>query len=206
MGFFGYFRKGFDLAMLKGDVAEEVASDEDAFVPALVFYMLPSTVVAVLLVLLIHLMSGIGMAGVGGPGAANGVPPQLMLVLPLINRISYGLIILMPLCALLGMLLYVGILHLIAKLFKGEGSFMDFFQTVGIGSLVSWGGIIPYIGVLFSLWTIPVIVVITARVYKLSTGKAVAVVLMPLVLAFAIGIALAIGIAAMLMGGMPTHH
>jgi len=203
MGFFGYFKKGIELAMLKGDAADEVASDPESFVPALVIYMLPSVLVAVLLVVVIQMFAGAGMAGMAGPG---GLPPQAAIFIPLISKISYGLIILLPLAALLGTLFYVGILHLVAKLFKGEGTFLDFYQTVGIGSLVSWGGILPYIGILFSLWTVVVTVVVTSRVHKLSTGKSVAVVLLPLVVLFAIGIALAIGFAAMMMGSMPTHH
>jgi len=200
MGFFGYFKKGIDLAMLKGDVAEEIAADPESFVPAIIFFVAPSFVISILFVLIINFILGSGM------GNATGFPPQAMMFLPIIRKASYGLVIIFVLLALLGSIIGVGFLNLVAKLFKGEGTFLNYYQTMGIGSLVSWGGVVPYIGFLFSIWSIVVAVVVTARVHKLSTGKAVAVVLMPVILFGVLGIALAIMIPVMLMGahgGMP---
>jgi len=201
MGFFEYFRKGIDLAMLKGEAAEELAADPESFVPALVVYLTPSLIAGVFLAVAVHMLAGMTATGQAGTN------PGLMLLLPLVMKVSWGIVFLLVLAALIFSLIWVGLLHLVAKLFKGEGRFLDYYQTMGIGSLVSWGGIIPYVGILFSLWTIVVSVVVTSRVQKLSTGKAVAVVLMPLVVIFAGGIALAIMVPIMLMkgAGMPVH-
>lgn len=190
--FFGYFRKGVQLAMLKGDVAEEVAADEEAFGPALFIYLFPSFIIGLLMVGMIHLF-----AGMAGDGAAMG--PQAM-AMGFVKKFSFGIIPLLPLLALAGSVVYVGILHLVAKIFKGEGRFLDYYQTMGVGSLVSWGGIIPYLGFIFSIWSVVVCVIVTSRVHNLSTGKAVAVVLLPIVLFIALVIALAIMIPMMMMG------
>lgn len=192
-GFMGYMKSGLRIAMLKKDAIDDVAGDPGSFVPALFVYLFPSAVIGILLFGFVNLMAG---------GASDAIPPEFAMILPIIQKASVGLLIMFPLVALLGTLVSVGLFHLFARLFKGEGSFLDYYQTMGVGSLVSWGGFIPVIGILFSLWMIPVMVVITSRVHNLSTGKSVAVVLLPVILLVVLSIALVsmAGMAAF-MGG-----
>jgi len=196
--FFGFFGKGIKMAMLNGDAAEEVAGDPKAFLPALVIYLLPSVLVGVLLFLLLNVFAGAATSS----SEMQNLPPQMAMVLPFLQKISLGLLIFPALIALVGSLIWVGVLYIFAKIFKGEGSFLDYYQTIGVGSLISWGGIIPYIGILFSLWMIPVLVVVTSRVHNISTGRSVAVVLIPIVLMFVVVLALLSSVFMAMMGGM----
>jgi hypothetical protein len=193
-GFFSYFKLGARMALLKKDAVDDVASDPDSFVPALVIYLLPSVIIGILLFVFVGLMAG---------AAGGAVPPEFAMVMPFIQKMSFGLLIFPPLMAVLGSLVMVGILHLFARLMKGEGRFLDYYQTVGVGSLVTWGGALPFVGMLFSLWMIPVLVVITSRVHNLGAGKSVAVVLLPLVVMVILAIALIsmLGMAAFMGGG-----
>jgi hypothetical protein len=187
MGFFGYFRKGLDLAMLKGDVAEEVAADPESFVPALLFFALPGIIMGLIFMLFAGAFARLI------PGIPPGLVAGISLLIPVICIAA----------PVIGSVVYVGILHGLAKLFKGEGRYLDYYQTMGIGSLVSWGGIIPYIGILFSLWTIVVNIVITSRVHKLSMGKSAAVVLLPIGLIILLVIFFFVFIGMGMLMGMP---
>ncbi|MBI5190853.1 MAG: YIP1 family protein [Nitrospirae bacterium] len=190
--FFGYFGKGVRMALFKGDVVDEVAADEGAFGPALFIYMFPYFLLGLLLVAGIHMFTG--MAADGGAGA----PLELAILADIVKKASFGIVIGLLLAAFLGSLLGVGLIHLVAKVLKGEGRFLDFYQAVGVGSLVSWLWFVPFIG----LWQLAVIVFVTSRVHNMSIGKAVAVVLLPAVIFFALGIAFAIMIPMMMGGGV----
>ena len=191
----GYFKKGIALAMLKGEVAEEVAADEEAFVPALLFIAFPG------------LLGGAVLAV-----AVTAMGPMLMMAAPFLSGVPYMMLAFMFVvfgltASIFGSLISAGLWHLIAtKVFKGEAKFLDYYQTLGIGGLVAWGGMVPYIGFLFSIWSIMVSIVITKSVYGLSTGKAVAVILLPVLLIAVLGIALAVLVPVMLMSGMGMRH
>ena len=184
MGFIEYLRKGVEMAKLKGEAAEEVAADEGAFIPAMVIFALPVLLVEAGL-LLFFSMGFIFLPFLG-------INAKVLAFLCALNF----LIVLMPFAG-------IGILHLIAKAFKGQGDYYGYYQAMGVGSIVGWGGIIPYIGVIFSIWAIVVNVVITKHVQKLSTGQAAAVVLMPVLVVFVLGIFLAVFVGmGMFMGLM----
>ncbi len=93
---------------------------------------------------------------------------------------------------------WVGILFLLAKLFGGAGSYMPYYNSMGHGcGLVSWIGIIPILGALISLvWGVVVGVVVTREVHRFSTGKAVAVVLIPVLLLLTCVVILAVLVGA----------
>ncbi|MBD3203832.1 hypothetical protein GF327_06030 [Candidatus Woesearchaeota archaeon] len=96
--------------------------------------------------------------------------------------------------AVIGSIIGAGVTHILAKLFGGEGSFMELYRPLGVGSLLSW---IPMLGALISLWNLVVTVITLEEVHKLSTGKAVFVVLIPVLVALVIVITLITFIAAM---------
>lgn len=103
----------------------------------------------------------------GGVGALNPIAIVVLLVLvPLFYFV------------------WTGILFLLAKVFGGQGGYMPYYNALGHGcGLVSWIGVIPFVGGLVSLvWGTIVAVVVTREVHRLTTGKAAAVVLIPLLL------------------------
>ena len=80
----------------------------------------------------------------------------------------------------------------------------DLVLVLGHGSgLVSWATVIPVVGGLIGLWSIPVAVISVEELYGLTRGKAVAVVLIPVVVLMAlacVGVAVLGGsLVAMLM-------
>jgi len=106
--------------------------------------------------------------------------------------------------SIVGLVIGAGILHLLAVLFGGQGDWAGLFKALGHGSgLVSWAGIVPVVGGLIGLWSIPIAVISVEELYGLTRGKAIAVVLIPVVVMFGllcVGIAVLGGsIAALLM-------
>lgn len=83
--------------------------------------------------------------------------------------------------------IYTGILWIFAKMFAGKGKFMDYYTALSYSAL--WGVlyIIPILGAFLmipaSIWAIVMDIFVTREVHKLSTGKAVAVVLIPAAIA-----------------------
>jgi hypothetical protein len=97
---------------------------------------------------------------------------------------------------------WIGILFLLARLFGGKGTYMELFRPAGIASVLTWVAVVPLLGVflsmLASLWSIVVHIIIVRAVFKLSTGKAAAVVLIPIAVLFIIGIMIAAALMAFL--------
>ena len=102
-----------------------------------------------------------------------------------------------PLSAVISNFLFIGVFHLVAKQLGGTGGFKGYFCALGIGSITNWALVLPYVGWPTALWGLPVMVVVTSRVYGLSTGKAIAVFLIPIVILLAITLVrMALGMAA----------
>ncbi len=114
------------------------------------------------------------------------------------TKLGFGFftVIFFPAAHVIGSFVWVGVLYLLSKLFGGTGTYREHYSALGIGSLAGWAQIVPVIGGIVALWNIPVSVVVTERIHNISTGKAVAVVLIPIV--FFIIIAL----IAIVMAGM----
>src|SRR5512135_3541511 len=87
-----------------------------------------------------------------------------------------------PVMHVIGSFISTAILFVLARMMGGKGSFTGYYSALGIGSMPAWAQIVPVLGWLVSLWTIPVAVVVTERVHGISTGKAVFVVLLPIIL------------------------
>lgn len=100
---------------------------------------------------------------------------------------SFGLgapaIIFWPIFAVLMSFFHVFILFIIARILGGTGSYRSYYGALGVGCMPTWSAIVPFLGFL-SLWTIPVAVIVTERVHKLSTARAVMVVILPLLFIF----------------------
>lgn len=94
-----------------------------------------------------------------------------------------------PIASVIGSFVWVGILYVIARIFGGRGTYMGYYSALGIGSLPHWAQVVPFLGWIAALWSIPVAVIVTERVHGLSTGKAIAVLLIPAVIAFLLALA-----------------
>lgn len=98
----------------------------------------------------------------------------------------------------------VGIMHMLARLFGGQAKYMEYFRAESHAAILSWLVIlliIPFlagiVNFLVSIWGIVVSVVILENVHKLTRGKAIMVVLIPiivLVLLVAIGLSAYFGV------------
>ncbi len=101
---------------------------------------------------------------------------------------SFGAIITIPLFFFIG----VGIVYLFAKMFKGQGTFLQqaytsLLYSVPIGIITSVLGLIPYVSIIGSVLGIYAIVLnifSVMAVHRLSGGKATAAVLLPVAILF----------------------
>ena len=113
-------------------------------------------------------------------------------------------IVLNPIIAIIGSFIGVGILHILAKLFGGKGTFTELYKVMGLAYLIQWISVIPLIGPILSgilgLWVIVVNVVALKTVYKLSTGKAIVVILIPLIIIVIIALVVGAEVIAALVG------
>lgn|GEM_PF-2593137 len=100
----------------------------------------------------------------------------------------------------------VGILFLFAKLFGGKGDYMPYYNGFSYLSLFMLLQIIPgQIGKILvflgGLWAIVMSIFLTRSHFKLSTGKAVATVLIPYVIIAVLALILLMTVFASLLGG-----
>lgn len=109
---------------------------------------------------------------------------------------SFGSIIIIPIAFFIG----VGIVYLFAKMFGGQGSFLQqayttLLFTVPIGIITGLLGLIPIvgtIGVLLGIYEVVLNVFSVMAVHRLSGGKATAAVLLPVAIFFLLACVLAI--------------
>lgn len=176
--FFGFFGKGLKMAFFKWDAADEIASDPKAFIPALLIFMLPSFVIGLVGFAMLKTLAPLYMESSGLPAA------QMAAIEQAAGSYSYANLIFPELEALALSLVWVGLMFLFAKLMRGEGGFLDHYQTVGVGSLVHWliypsFLLIPFTGIyylplVFLIWAILVSVMATSRVHRLGVPAALA--------------------------------
>ncbi|MBU1700047.1 MAG: YIP1 family protein [Candidatus Eisenbacteria bacterium] len=107
----------------------------------------------------------------------------------------------LPIAALAGLFIGVGIMHLLAMLFGGQGDFMGFVKVCGFGRIVGWAGVIPFVGGLVQLWMLPIVFIALQEHHKLDTAKAVIVLLIPTVVFGLLAIIMGAFIGAAILGG-----
>jgi hypothetical protein len=94
-----------------------------------------------------------------------------------------------PLLVLIFSYLGIGILHLLARLFKGKAEFIELYRVLTHATLLNWLNIlefIPFINVILApiiaIWGIVVNFVALQELYALSTPKAAMVILIPVII------------------------
>jgi Yip1 domain len=136
-----------------------------------------------------------------GNSSTASLPPATLQAITLGS--SLGLIIFIPLTFFIGM----GIIYLIAKAFKGSGTFLQQCysnQLIGVplGLLSLLLGLIPFLGSIASLalsiYSVVLNVFSIMAVHRLSGGKATLVVLLPVIIALLLVCGVAIFFIAIL--------
>ena len=157
-GFVDSVKQAVEIVKLNGKAAVNVSKDKNA------------TLMGILIVIIGGTLSGI----------AN-----------LAGTFDLLLVILAPMMILISFFVSVGIIHLLARLFGGKAGYMELFRAQSHAQILSWLGplvIISFLGnilnFLVSLWSIVVSIVILENVHKLSRGKAIMVVLIPVFMLF----------------------
>jgi len=102
----------------------------------------------------------------------------------------------------LGLAIGTGVLWLIGKLFSGKAQFMEMFRPLGYAYAPSALAIIPWIGSLVGwIWSLVCAVIAVRESEEVSTGSAVAIVLIPAVVFFILALIL-VFIAGMALLGL----
>ena len=166
-GFVDSVKQAVEIVKLNGKAAVNVSKDKNA------------TLMGILIVIIGGTLSGIAnLAGAFDP-YIKGMGKILLVILA---SMVVGLIF---------FFVSVGIIHLLTRLFGGKAGYMELFRAQSHAQILSWLGplvIISFLGnilnFLVSLWSIVVSIVILENVHKLSRGKAIMVVLIPVFMLF----------------------
>ncbi|HEY4706292.1 MAG TPA: YIP1 family protein [Thermodesulfobacteriota bacterium] len=144
-----YLRKAVEIIKLRKEAAEEAANDEAALLP------------------------GILILAIGGLAVAIGAMLQGIVREPVEAAFF---IFFAPILNVLIFSLFISVFHAIARLFGGKASFQAYYRAAALASIVSWVQIVPVVGTVLSIWTLPVNVIVLEGVHKLRRIEAVAVV------------------------------
>jgi hypothetical protein len=102
--------------------------------------------------------------------------------------------------AAIGLVIGAGILLLIGKIFGGQAEYMGLLRSVAYAyspNVLSW---IPFVGFLASLWALVCGVIAVRESHAVSTGAAVAIVLIPAAVLFVLALLLALVAGIALLG------
>ena len=101
----------------------------------------------------------------------------------------------------LGLAIGTGILWLIGKLFSGRAQFIEMFRPLGYAYAPSALSIIPWIGGLIgAIWSLVCAVIAVRESEEVSTGSAVAIVLIPAAIGFVLALVLVAALLATIFG------
>ena len=106
----------------------------------------------------------------------------------------------------IALFIFSGIIHVLALLFGGKGSYLGVVRPVGLGMVLGWISVIPFIGpmlmMIVGLWSIVVEVVVLKAVHGLSTFKAVMCVLIPVIIVMIIVAVFVLMMGAAILSGL----
>jgi hypothetical protein len=103
---------------------------------------------------------------------------------------------------ILGSFIYAGIIHVIVKIFGGEGNYVDTYNIFAYSSLPALVlSLIPFVGFLGGIFSMIIMIFGISFLHNVSKGKAVLIVLMPLILLFAFIFLMALVIISSFAGG-----
>ena len=92
----------------------------------------------------------------------------------------FGNWILMPLYAVVGLAIGGGILFLLSRVFKGQGTYIQLFRGLGFATAPQALGLIPIIGgIVGGIWSLILAIRAVKETQQVSDGAAVGIVLIP---------------------------
>lgn len=185
---------------------EESRSPNATIVTALIWIVI-SAVVAAIFGWLQVAMLGAGMGGMDAMFAEAGLPPEVTSQMAGLigGGAGFGALFVVPISFLIG----VGITHLLAKLFGGDGPFGVFAYMVAafqapLGIVSAVLGLVPFLGgcisFLLSIYGLVLTYFAVKANYGLTDGKAIAVVLIPFLVLLFLAVCFAVMIGAMFAG------
>lgn len=154
-----YLRKSLEIVMLRGTAAREAAEDARALVPGIIVLAIGGFAVAV-------------GAIIDGLVAAAAETVFFLLFAPVLNVLIFSA--------------FIAVFHGVARLFGGKATFQQYYRATALAWIISWTQVVPLLGAVASLWSIPVNVVVLKSVHRLKTLEAVAV--MAVMMSLAMGI------------------
>jgi len=84
-----------------------------------------------------------------------------------------------PLLSLALLFIGVTVLHFVATLMGGRGHYLTLLRVFGVGRVLGWVQIVPFLGSVAQLWSLAISVVAMEELYGLDRSKAVLSVLIP---------------------------
>lgn len=168
MSYLDYLQKGFEILKLNKKIISKVSKDQEATKWGLITTLLVYLIMGFILAFFITLFTlGFGIL------------------------FAWIIILVMPILAIIALYLSVGVFYILAKLFGGKGTYMELFRPLALANLIYILSIIPLVNYLIGIWYIIVSVVAISETQKISTGKAVAVVLIPIAILMVLAFVLA---------------
>ncbi len=153
-----YLKKSLDILLLRGVAAEEVSKDEAALKPGMLILAIGGLAVAIGAVL-------------EGQVTVPAEAAFLIFIAPAMNVLMFSV--------------FIAMFHAFARLLGGKATFKEYYRATSLGWIISWTQVVPALGAVLSLWSIPVNVLILKRVHRLSMLEAAAV--MALMMSVAMG-------------------
>lgn len=113
----------------------------------------------------------------------------LILFSPLIILVSWGFLF-----------VWAGIYYLFALLFEGKGDYIDTFKVLAYSSAPGVFSFVPFIGWIASIYSIILTIIGIKVKHKLTTGKSVAVVILPIFILTILIVGVIFMILALILG------
>jgi hypothetical protein len=160
------------------------------------------------------------MGGLQGVLGQAGLPPDVLAQLPpgipfMTPAVGVGGLIWAILSAIIGYLIFVGLLHLVARLLGGTGNFGKYAYLIAafhapITVVNALLGLVPFVGgcvgMLLTIYEIVLAYFATRVEHKLPQGKAIIVVLFPVILGLLVACCAAFTAGSILAGILSSNR
>ena len=74
--------------------------------------------------------------------------------------------------SILVLFLFAGLVHLLCGYSRGKQEFMGFVRIIGLSGIIDWMVILPFTGLIVTIWSVVISIVAAREVYHLTGGKA----------------------------------
>jgi Yip1-like protein len=149
LGFKGYFLSGVRIMGLNGEEAVRVSRDKNAFLPAMLVFLIGGLSISV------GIFIEDGIPSLSGTG-------KFIAVMAFTN-LAFSFFI-------------AAVMHLMAKLAGGRAAYGEYYRAMALGSITSWAQAVPFFGTFVALWGLPVNVVVLEKTHGIARIKSIAIV------------------------------